>query len=80
VNGPASFSRSGTLLIAAGSSSASQGGVALTSASLVLATLQQHAPGVTIEAAVPNVAAGSFTVYLSQAAPAATTLAWFVVN
>jgi hypothetical protein len=78
--GPAVFSRSGLLTVAAGKSSAAKTGVALTSASLVLATLQKDASGVWVRSAVPNVAASSFTVHLSKAAPASTVVAWFVVN
>jgi hypothetical protein len=67
VQGPAVFSRSGVLTIAAGKSSATQTGVALTSASLVLATLQQDRSGVWVRSAVPNVTGSSFTVHLSKA-------------
>jgi hypothetical protein len=80
VHGPAVFSRSGTLTIRAGRSSAVKTGVALTSASLVLATLQQDLAGVWIRSAVPDVAASSFTVHLSKAVPAPTKVAWFIVN
>jgi hypothetical protein len=45
VSGKASFSRSGTVTVPAGKSSVTKSGVALTAASLVLATLQQHAAG-----------------------------------
>jgi hypothetical protein len=74
------FSRSGALTVTAGSAKATQTGVALTSISLVLATLQQHTTGVYVTAAVPNVVGKSFTVYLSKAVTAATKVAWFVVN
>jgi hypothetical protein len=80
VSGPAVFAGSGILTVAAGSSKATKTGVTLTSASLVLVTLQQHATGVYVLAAVPNTAGSSFTVYLSQAVSAATKVAWFVVN
>jgi hypothetical protein len=80
VSGPAAFSRSGALTVPAGKSSATQTGVALTSASLVLATLQQNLSGVYVRAAVPNTAGSSFTVYLSKAPTASTKVAWFVVN
>jgi hypothetical protein len=80
VSGKAAFSRSGLLTVAAGSSKATRTGVALTSASLVLVTLQQHATGVYVLAAVPNVSGSSFTVYLSKAVTAATKVAWFIVN
>jgi hypothetical protein len=72
VSGTAAFSRSGVLTVAAGKSSATQTGVALTSASLVLATLQQDRPGVWVRSAVPKLTASSFTVHLSKAAPART--------
>jgi hypothetical protein len=47
VSGPAAFSRSGALTVAAGKSSATQTGVALTSASLVLAPCSRTFPGST---------------------------------
>ena len=78
--GTTAFSRSGVLTVAAGSSSATKTGVALTSASLVLATLQQDRAGVWVRSAVPNVAARSFSVHLSKAVAAITKVAWFVVN
>ncbi len=74
------FSRSGVLTVAAGSSKVTRSGVALTAASLVLATLQQDVPGVWVRSAVPNVTARSFTVHLSKAVSARTKVAWFVVN
>lgn len=79
-NGRAVFSRSGILTVAAGSSKVTKTGVALTSGSLVLATLQQDVAGVWVRSAVPNVAGHSFTVHLSKATPVKTKIAWFVVN
>jgi len=78
--GRAVFSRSGVLTVAAGSSKVTKTGVALTSASLVLATLQQDVAGVWVRSAVPNVTAKSFTVHLSKAVSATAKVAWFVVN
>jgi hypothetical protein len=82
VAGIAKFSRSGKLTIPANATSATKTGVALTSTSLVLAVLQSNRAGVFVQAAVPNVGAGSFTVYLNKVASATanTTVAWFVVN
>jgi hypothetical protein len=80
VSGPAAFSRSGALTVAAGKSSATQTGVALTAASLVLAVVQQNLSGVYVRAAVPNTTGSSFTVYLSKAPTASAKVAWFVVN
>ena len=78
--GPAVFSRSGVLKVPAGKSSVTRTGVALSAASLVLATLQQDQAGVWVRSAVPNVAGSSFTVNLSKAVSASTKVAWFVVN
>src|SRR5215472_5617580 len=80
VHGPAVVSRSGVLTVAAGKSSATKTGVALTSSSLILATMQQDRAGVWIRSAVPNVAGSSFTIHLSKAVTARTSIAWFVVN
>jgi hypothetical protein len=80
VHGPAVFSRSGTPTVAAGKSSATVTGVALTAASLVLAVVQQNLSGVYVRAAVPNVTGSSFTVYLSKAPTASAKVGWFVVN
>jgi hypothetical protein len=80
VTGRTVFSRSGVVTVAAGSSKVTKTGVALTAASLVLATLQQDVPGVWVRSAVPNSAGSSFTVHLNKAAPASTKIAWFVVN
>jgi hypothetical protein len=80
VQGPAVFSRSGTLTIAAGSKSATKTGVALTAASLVLVTAQNDAPGAVVRSAVPNAAAASFTVHLAKAITKPVTLGWFIVN
>jgi hypothetical protein len=78
--GPAGFSRSGVLTVPAGKSTATKTGVALTSASLVLATLQQARAGVWVRSAVPDVAASSFTVHLSKAVSSSTKVAFFIVN
>jgi len=80
VSGKATFSRSGVVTVGAGKSRATVGNAGLTSESLVLVTLQQHATGVYVLAAVPDVAADAFTVYLSKAVPARTKVAWFIVN
>ena len=78
--GPAVFRRSGILTVAAGSSKGTVTGVALTAASLVLATSQQNLSGVYVRCAVPNVAGSSFTINLSKAPSASATVAWFIVN
>lgn len=82
VKGVATFSRSGHASIGAGMSSITVAGVALSSSSMVLATLQNSLSGVYVESAVPNVSDGSFVVNLSVAVPSGHTahVGWFVVN
>jgi len=80
VSGTAAFSRSGVVTVAAGQSSATKTGVALTAASLVLATLQQDRAGIWVRSVVPNVAGSSFTIHVSKPVSAGTSVAWFVVN
>jgi len=79
-SGTARFSRSGVLTVPAGKSTVSKTGVALTSASLVLATLQQDRAAVWVRSAVPDVAANAFTIHLSKAVSSSTKVAWFIVN
>jgi hypothetical protein len=68
------------ITIARGSAKATATGVRLTRAGMVLATVQEHMPGVFIEAAVPDFDKRSITVHLSKAAAQNTKVAWFVVN
>jgi hypothetical protein len=80
VSGKAAFSRSGHLTVGAGSSKVTKTSIDLTAASLVFATLQQHRDGVSVSAAVPDVAGSSFTIHLTKAVTASTKVAWFVLN
>jgi hypothetical protein len=82
VAGPAVFSRSGLATIASGTNSVTVTGLKLSSASLVLATLQNHLFGIYVVAAVPNVAGKSITIYVNKAptSPAVAKVAWFIVN
>lgn len=80
VSGKASFSQSGKLTVPAGANQATMAGVELSGDSLVLASLQENRPGVTVRATVPNPAASSFTVFLTQAVATASVVGWFVVN
>jgi hypothetical protein len=80
VVGIAKFSRSGTLVVPMGSSSATQSGIALASSSLILATPNSNVSGTVVQAAVANVAGSSFTVFLGKAAKADTTIAWLVIG
>ena len=81
VKGPAAFSRSGILTVAAGQTAVTKTGIALTSASFVLATIQGNVAGVHVQGVtlVPG-SPGSFTIHLNKAVPAMTKVAWFAVN
>jgi hypothetical protein len=76
------FARSGLVTIGAGQSQGVHANVALSSTSLVLATMQGFIHGLYVSAVVPSVATRSFRIYLSQAVPVGNTakIAWFVVN
>lgn len=79
VEGKARFSRSGKKTIQAGSLGATVTLAGVNAASLILATLQQHAAGFTVESAVAD--ADSFTIWLNQPAPTGgLSVGWFVIN
>jgi len=81
VQGPAVFSRSGILTVAAGHSSARQSGIALTSASFVLATIQGNVARVYVQGVtLVTGSSGSFTIHLNKAVPKSVRVAWFAVN
>jgi hypothetical protein len=80
VTGKASFSRSGVITLSSAAALTTKTGIALTSSSYVLATLQTDTAGLTIRSAVPNPGASTITIHFNQAAPAGTKVAWFVVN
>lgn len=80
VNGRASFSRSGLVTVPAHTRSVTVTGVALSTQSMVLATLQAHVGNLSIAAAVPNPSASSFALFLTATPRAPTTVAWLVID
>jgi hypothetical protein len=81
VNGAAVFSRSGMVTIPAGNSEARVKPLILTSASLVLATIQGNVVGVDVRGVtIVTGNKGSFTIHLNKNAPSALIVGWFVVN
>jgi hypothetical protein len=78
--GVASFSRSGTAIIRAGSSSVSMHRVRIDRNTLVLAVLQQNRPGVWVSSAVPDPEGNGFTIRLNMPVPVRTRVGWFLVN
>lgn len=81
VNGTASFARSGAATVPAGRASATTTGIPLTSASLVLATIQGNTAGVYVQGVTTVTGSpGSFTIHLNKSAPVKTKVAWFILN
>ena len=79
--GKTSFSRSGTLTVSAGTSAATKAPISLTSASLVLTTIQGNQPGVYVQGVTKVTGtSGSFTIHLNKNTTANLPVAWFVVN
>lgn len=80
VDGMAVFSRSGVATVAAGRSQVTHR-LPLTSASIVLATIQGNAVGLYVRGVTITAGArGSFTIHLSKAAATKTKVAWLTVN
>jgi hypothetical protein len=84
VSGKAQFSRSGRATItgstATPKSSFQVTNVALTAKSLVLVTPQKSAAGVWVQAAVPSVANGRFTIFLNKGVTTSYPVAWMVIE
>jgi hypothetical protein len=84
VKGKAEFSRSGTVIIAGTSTTpiarVMVPGVALSAKSQVLVTVQRNVPGIWVRAAVPDVGAGSITIYLNKATSTNVPVAWMVIE
>ena len=68
------------MTVPVGSDQATQTGLDLTSASLVLATMQDDRSGNFVRAAVPSVGTISFTVLLNKKVATPTKVGWMVVR
>jgi hypothetical protein len=79
VTGKIQFSRSGLATVSAGSKNKTVNNVALTSASFIIATVQDQT-NVAVKAVVRNLASNSFKIVLTAAATVNTPVGWFVVN
>ena len=71
--------RAGVLTIPQGKSSVGTAVSALTATSMVLATLQTNRAGIYVQAAVASLP-GKIAIYLNQAVPKATKVAYFVLD
>lgn len=79
--GSTSFARSGKLSIAANNAQVTKTGIALTSASIVEATIQGNVAGVYVQGVtMVTGASGSFTIHLNKATPTALTVGWLIAN
>jgi hypothetical protein len=74
------FSSAGRTTVAAGQARLVLTGLALSPASIVLATLQTRRKGVYIEAVIPNPAANTAVVHLNKATPVPLDVGWFVIG
>ncbi len=84
VEGIASFSRSGLATVAGTAGAPSQSvvvtGVALSSTSMVLATPQGRISGVAVEGVIADIAAETFTIYLTKAVTVPLAIAWLILG
>ncbi len=79
VDGKVEFTRSGTSKIPAGANHTVLSLFGATTSSIILATLQHHTAGFTVESAVPH--SGSFTIWINKPAPTGgLSVGWFVIN
>ena len=80
VEGVATFTRSGTVIVPAGARTARVAVAPISPDTLVLATPQRRLAGTHIEAAVPDDANDGFTVHLNRRAPQDMPVAWFLLR
>jgi hypothetical protein len=74
------FTRSGQLIVKAGTKAVTKTGLRIDQGTLVLAALQQNRTGVWVQSAVPSATGSSFTIRLNKSVAADTRVAWFLVN
>jgi hypothetical protein len=79
-SGVTSFSRSGLAAVAKGADSVSVTGVALSSSSMVLATLQTNVGKLGVRCVTTSSSESEFTIYLTEKAPANCNVAWLVIG
>jgi hypothetical protein len=81
VHGRAVFDRSGKTTITAGQSTKTLSGHAITSATVVVATVQGNPPGIWVRSVSLNDANDTFTIRLNKAAPSGgVVVGYFLVN
>jgi hypothetical protein len=80
VDGPATFSTCGVVTTSGTVSKVTVTKVAVTRSSLVIATCQTAVAGVSVEGVELDVAARSFTIYLTKAVAKGHKIAWFMLQ
>lgn len=78
VDGPVQFSTSGIATVTKGTQSVTVSLASAATFSVVLATIQQDRPGITVQSAVAT--NGSFTITLTGKPAADTPVGWFVIE
>ncbi len=74
------FSSAGRATVPAGQARVVLANLALSTTSMVLATLQTRKKGVYVESAIAEPATNTATVYLNKATPTAVDVGWFVIG
>jgi hypothetical protein len=80
VEGAVSFSRSGRATIRAGTDRVTVSAADVRPGTSILATLQQHRPGISVAAAVPDPAANTVSLVLTKRVANDTVVAWLALD
>jgi hypothetical protein len=80
VQGAVAFSRSGRATVRAGTDRVTVSGVDVRPGTSILATLQQHRPGISVAAAMPDPAANTVLLVLTKRVANDTVVAWLALD
>jgi hypothetical protein len=80
VQGAVSLSRSGRATVRAGTDRVTVSLVDVRAGTSILATLQQHRPGISVAAAVPNPTTNTVLLVLTKRVTSDTVVAWFALD
>ena len=80
VQGAVTFSRSGQASVRAGTDRVTVSAADVRPGTTILATLQQHRPGVSVAAAVPDPAANTVLLILTKRVASDTQVAWLALD
>jgi hypothetical protein len=84
VDGPVTFSRSGRATVVGHTGKSARSvlvtGVALASTSQVIVTPQHYVEGIAVAGVTPDVARGTFSIWLTDGIETSLPLAWFIID